>query len=529
MGLRPSKEKILKTLEKSITNPKINELKIEYKYQIKEGLESDSDVDINKRISSEKNIEGDEEDSFSLSLNLVLNIDSELSDVKNIKKYPYNTVGTLIVKFPNEEEVNLFTCFLIDTNVVVTLASNLINNNKGGKATSILTTFSEEKVKWENIFIQEDEKKKRDKKQSIDSINFNSKLAVILYEDNIGSEWIGVELGSKDTFNERYINCIFSNGLKKKKNSMNEIPNKEDIREPYLKEINLNAGNPFIEAKKNDKNNTKIDRCHGSPLYYKDYNNGIYVIAVLNDNLEFQYIDKDSMKFLINVANKGKLLRKKKNKGLDEDNIVTLDLSRNDFGPLDIKYLIDFDLHNLRILDLSSNLIGCSGASYLKDGKFTSLESLNLNANEIGDEGLKQLSDGVFSKLNSLYLFNNNISEEGIGYLVKAIFAKNLIILCLSENKKIGDTGIRIIKEHKVWDKLNTLNLNATGLTDVALGYFIEASMPKLKQLNILGNKFTENGRSYITTLRKNRIHVIYRTPAERMKEKDKKKKKKEN
>ena len=165
----------------------------------------------------------------------------------------------------------------------------------------------------------------------------------------------------------------------------------------------------------------------------------------------------------------------------------------------------------------------------MKDGKFTSLESLNLNFNEIGDEGLKQLADGVFSKLNSLYLFNNNISEEGIGYLVKAIFAKNLIILQLSENKKIGDTGIRIIKEHKVWDKLNTLNLNATGLTDVALGYFTEALMPKLKQLSILGNKFTENGRSFIKTLRKNRIHVAYKTEAERMKEREKRKKKKEN
>ncbi len=297
MGLTPSKEKILKTLEKSITNPNINELKIEYKYQIKGGL--DSDVDLNKSISSEKNIE---DDDFNFSLNI--NIDSELSDVKNIKKYPYNTVGTLIVKFPNEEEVNLFTCFLIDTNVVVTLASNLINNNKGGKATSILTTFSEEKVKWENIFIQGDEKKKKDKKQSIDSINFNSKLAIILYEDNIGSEWIGVELGSKDAFNERDINCIFSHGLKKKKNSINEMPNKGDINEPYLKQINVSVGNPFI---KNKENNAIMDRYHGSPLYYKDYNNGIYVIGVLNDNLEYQYIDKDTMIFLINMANKGKL------------------------------------------------------------------------------------------------------------------------------------------------------------------------------------------------------------------------------
>ena len=61
------------------------------------------------------------------------------------------------------------------------------------------------------------------------------------------------------------------------------------------------------------------------------------------------------MLFLSNSVNKGKLLRKKTHKGIDEDNIVKLDLSRNDFGPLDIKYLTDFDLKNLRILDLSSN------------------------------------------------------------------------------------------------------------------------------------------------------------------------------
>ena len=63
------------------------------------------------------------------------------------------------------------------------------------------------------------------------------------------------------------------------------------------------------------------------------------------------------MVFLCDMVNKGKLLRKKVNKGIDEDNIVQLDLQRNDFGRLDIKYLTDFDLKNLRILDLSSNSI----------------------------------------------------------------------------------------------------------------------------------------------------------------------------
>ena len=230
------------------------------------------------------------------------------------------------------------------------------------------------------------------------------------------------------------------------------------------------------------------------------------------------------MVFLSNMVNQGKLLRKKTHKGIDEDNIVKLDLSRNDFGPLDIKYLTDFDLKNLRILDLSSNSIKPQGAFYLSQGKFSCLESLNLNFNEIGDEGLNHIANGFFSKLLYLYLFHNNISVEGIKYLVKAEFVNNLIILSLSENPNIGDSGVRIIKEHKGWNKLNTLNLNATGLTDDALKYLGEASMPKLKKLNILGNKFTDNGKPNINGLRMNHIHVCYRTQAERDKEKEKRK-----
>ena len=231
------------------------------------------------------------------------------------------------------------------------------------------------------------------------------------------------------------------------------------------------------------------------------------------------------MVFLSDMVNQGKLLRKKIHKGIDEDNIVQLDLQRNDFGPLDIKYLTDFDLKNLRILDLSSNSIKPQGAFYLSQGKFSSLESLNLNFNEIGDEGLNHIANGFFSKLNSLYLFHDNISHEVIKYLFKAEFVNNLIILSLSENPNIGDTGVRLMKEHKGWGKLSILNLNYTGLTDLALGYLGEASMPKLKKLNIQGNKFTETGKGSINALRMNHIHVSYRTEAERQREKEEKKK----
>ena len=417
------------------------------------------------------------------------------------------------------------------------MAANINDKNKGGKAKSIVTTFSEEKVKWENIIIQGEEAKGKGKKdkdkgnEALEGINLASKLAVILYDDNIGSEWIGVEGGKKEDFTGRDINAVFSLGLKGQQTTTEtggEDTPKTKKGEQKFREIFVNNVNPFSDAYNKGTEDEKelIIHSPGSPLYYKDYNSGAYVIAIINESYEFQYFDRKTMLFLCDMVNKGKLLRKKVNKGIDEDNIVQLDLQRNDFGPLDIKYLTDFDLKNLRILDLSSNSIKPQGAFYLSQGKFSSLESLNLNFNEIGDEGLNHIANGFFSKLNSLYLFHDNISVEGIKYLVKAEFVNNLIILSLSENPNIGDTGVRIMKEHKGWGKLSILNLNYTGLTDIALGYLGEASMPKLKKLNIQGNKFTETGKASINALRMNHIHVSYRTEAERQKEREEKMKK---
>ena len=537
MGLGPSKEKIRRILERSITNPNMSEqknLKIEYKYKQTESMEVEENTN---NMPTSENSENTENDSFTFSQEVTQTLTNPKLDVKNVKKFPYIAIGTISVVFPVSEEVFEYTCFLIDTNVVVTLAANINDKNKGGKAKSIVTTFSEEKVKWENIIIQGEEakgkgKKDKDKRnEALEGINLASKLAIILYDDNIGSEWIGVEGGKKEDFTGRDINAVFSLGLKGQQTTTEtggEDAPKTKKGEQKFREIFVNNVNPFSDAYNKGTEDEKelIIHSPGSPLYYKDYNSGAYVIAIINESYEFQYFDRKTMLFLCDMVNKGKLLRKKVNKGIDEDNIVQLDLQRNDFGPLDIKYLTDFDLKNLRILDLSSNSIKPQGAFYLSQGKFSSLESLNLNFNEIGDEGLNHIANGFFSKLNSLYLFHDNISVEGIKYLVKAEFVNNLIILSLSENPNIGDTGVRIMKEHKGWGKLSILNLNYTGLTDIALGYLGEASMPKLKKLNIQGNKFTETGKASINALRMNHIHVSYRTEAERQKEREEKMKK---
>ena len=533
MGLGPSKEKIRKILEHSITNPISSDqknIKIEYKFDYA-GAAAEAEENSNASTRGGDNKGGSENDSFILSQEVTQALDNPTLNVKNMNKFPYSAIGTITCKFPVDENKEfIYTCFLIDTNVVLTLAANLESNSKGGKAKSIVTSFSKEQVKWENIIIQGSEtkgkgkkEKDKDKNQNEALDNLQSKLAVIFFDDSIGKEWIGVEGGKKEDFEGRDTFAVFS--FEDKGTTTDGDDSKGEIK---FREIFISNINPFTQKLDDANIANLIKQSPGSPIYYNDYNNGAYAIAIITDTYEFQYFDRKTMVFLANMVNKGKLLRKKVNKGIDEDNIVQLDLQRNDFGPLDIKYLTDFDLKNLRILDLSSNSIKPQGAFYLSQGKFSSLESLNLNFNEIGDEGLNHIANGFFSKLNSLYLFHDNISAEGIKYLVKAEFVNNLIILSLSENPNIGDTGVRHMKEHKGWAKLSILNLNYTGLTDVALDYLGKSSMPKLKKLNIQGNKFSEQGKANINALRMNHIHVSYRTEAERQKERQRKNKEKE-
>jgi hypothetical protein len=533
MGLGPSKEKIRKILEHSITNPISSDqknIKIEYKFDYA-GAAAEAEENSNASTRGGDNKGGSENDSFILSQEVTQTLDNPTLNVKNMNKFPYSAIGTITCKFPVDENKEfIYTCFLIDTNVVLTLAANLESNSKGGKAKSIVTSFSKEQVKWENIIIQGSEtkgkgkkEKDKDKNQNEALDNLQSKLAVIFFDDSIGKEWIGVEGGKKEDFEGRDTFAVFS--FEDKGTTTDGDDSKGEIK---FREIFISNINPFTQKLDDANIANLIKQSPGSPIYYNDYNNGAYAIAIITDTYEFQYFDRKTMVFLANMVNKGKLLRKKVNKGIDEDNIVQLDLQRNDFGPLDIKYLTDFDLKNLRILDLSSNSIKPQGAFYLSQGKFSSLESLNLNFNEIGDEGLNHIANGFFSKLNSLYLFHDNISAEGIKYLVKAEFVNNLIILSLSENPNIGDTGVRHMKEHKGWAKLSILNLNYTGLTDVALDYLGKSSMPKLKKLNIQGNKFSEQGKANINALRMNHIHVSYRTEAERQKERQRKNKEKE-
>jgi len=298
MGLGPSKKKIIRILENSITNLKICEqknFKIEYKFNYSEySIEEENS---SSTIIQKNNFKGEDNESFIFSQEITQVLNNPKLDVKRIKKYPYCGIGTIRVQFPINNTVFEYTCFLIDANVVVTLASNLENKNLGGKAISIMTSFSKENVKWENIFIQGEEKSKsnnnkneNNKKESLDYSL--SKLAVILYDDNIRNEWLGVEEGKKDDFEGRDTFVVFS--FNEGRNNINKLnKGEEEINDGKYREIFISNINPFLDAsKKGEEKDIKlIKQSPGSPLYYRDYNNGAYVIAIINENFEFQYID----------------------------------------------------------------------------------------------------------------------------------------------------------------------------------------------------------------------------------------------
>ena len=63
--------------------------------------------------------------------------------MSKIQKYPY--IGIKIANFLFGDKEYEYTCFLTDTNVIVILASYLIDKNKGEQIKTIITTYSKEK------------------------------------------------------------------------------------------------------------------------------------------------------------------------------------------------------------------------------------------------------------------------------------------------------------------------------------------------------------------------------------------------
>ncbi|MCQ2818916.1 MAG: hypothetical protein MJ252_16750 [archaeon] len=438
--------------------------------------------------------------------------------------YPQRAIGTLKAVFRHGEKSG--TCFLIESNVLVTAATNVFDVEYGGKAKEVMTTFSEEKIKADNILLVSNLDRRKKK---------SDYLAVMVFTTNVLDEWLGVEMMALDVLKEKDLYLVGSIGEeedeKKSADNIASILNKENPTDPSLnnsdkkelfKKSDLHQINVTVNSIMGRNDAEKLKVCYGAPVFYKECNNNSYVVGFLTSESRIEFLNQENMRLLVEGVIKGKASKKKDEKKIEEDKIEKLDLSRNDFGPLDIKYLSEFNLKNLIDLDLSSNSIKPQGVFYFTQGKYPCLKTLNLNFNEIGDEGLYHLSNAVLNELEQLFLFHNNISKAGVEALCKADFAQNLVVLSLSENQNIMDEGVQCFEKQKNWRRLMILNLNRTGLTDQAVKYLIGSIMPNLKKIHLKGNNFTNDIAHEISAWKLNGVMIDYLDDAQKRKRKRK-------
>ena len=425
---------------------------------------------------------GDEELLDGDDYGEIQNQNSIYRNIKDVSRFPYIAIGTITLRFPNNE-IDEHTCFLIHKKVIVTLLSFLTRNNKN--AIEATTTFTEEKLNLKNV-----------------GKNKEKNLAVFFLEQTSCTQWIGVdEFDRKNLRMYGHIKAIYSDG----KGTNADLDRSESITFmegrnslggkiiPFLKEIYCDLEQ--IEQYIGDKEQLK-NKIIGGVIYYKNQQNGgAYVLGIIDNDLRAQYFDKETVKYLYQQVYTAKLSNKG---GIDESNIIEIDLSKKNLGPQQIKYLCEYNLVNLKKLNLLKNQIGPQGAFHLEQSKFDNLEVLVLNFNEIGDEGMQYLSKGPFFGLKYLHLFHNNISNEGVSYILDSVFIDKLLSLDLSDNPNINAEGINIIKKkmqnnNNVLKELLSLNLSATNLNDTALKYLDEIEFPKLKKLILQDIDFSKS------------------------------------
>ena len=396
----------------------------------------------------------------------------------NNQIFPQKAVGTIRAIFKKGEKEG--TCFLINSNIVATVASNLYNE-KYGKLVELYTSFYPKKVKASSVYFEENYEKDE------------NTLAVFDYKEDVLDEWLGVSILELSDLNCKDLYLIASNGFENRPEASEK--NEKDIKN-YTKEISelyklsdlhqVSVTMDSLMSSSNEMN--KYKKCIGAPIVYKENNNDTYIVGFLNSKNTISKISNNNMNTLIQGIIKGK-----KGNNLKLDMIDKLNFSNNDFGPSDSKFISEFNLVNLVDMDLSSNSIKPQGTYYLAQANFPNLKTLNLSFCDIGDNGLIHLSSAPFNNLEQLFLFHNDLSYISIDYLCKADFAPNLIVLSLCENPLIKDEGIKSFKKQSNWRRLTVLNLNITGITDNAIKSLTESIMPSLRIIRLQKNNLTSD------------------------------------
>ena len=362
------------------------------------------------------------------------NIDNIFSNNFKLNKlnndYLYNCIQNLYVMFQDEKKEYIYTCFVINSNSIISYSEELINKvKKQGKNIYIRLTCSyPEIIKKYSLY-------------------FKKNYIQICFQNFVFKEWIGLKI------NSNYQNHIIFTLA---------IDNESNILNNKLYQINIQNETTFLQ--KFDENNLNKFQI-GCPICIKDINDDIYSIGLIQSDMKKYYFTKNDIENLKYNILTNKIASFEFNIFDIEKNIIELRLIKCKLKDEDIHNLSSMDLINLTILNISYNTFTYKGCFYLSQMNLKKVLIFDISYNRIEDAGIYYLSRCNCDKLEELDLSNINITNNSIKYLIKAEFIPFLSRLNLQENFYIDDNGLKLMMNSGLFMNLKYFFLNGTNVS----------------------------------------------------------------
>ena len=368
-------------------------------------------------------------------LNNINNIYSkEFLVEKNRNDYLYNCVQNLYIKFQGEPNEYIYSCFVINSNSIITFSEELKEKvKKEKKNLSIrLTSSFPEIIKKYSLYI---------KKNYIQ----------ICFQNYSFREWFGIK--KNINFKKQLIFSLITDlESNLSKNQLFQINIKEETK--FNPNFNLNEFNKFNI---------------GCSICIKDVNDDIYSIGLIQSNMKKYYFTKNDIESLKYNILLNKLLAFEFNIFDVEKNIIELRLNNCGINDEDINNLSSMELIKLTILTLSNNNFTYKGCYFLSQMNLKKLLILDISYNKIGESGLYFLSRANCEILDELDLSNSYITNNSIIYLLRAEFISNISRLNLQENILFNKDGLKIMIQSNLFQNLKYLILNGTSVGKINL------------------------------------------------------------
>jgi hypothetical protein len=216
----------------------------------------------------------------------------KFSKIQNQLIFPYNIICTIQINFKNSHKVNYFTGFLINSNTVITLASNINSENNNENIKDVIIYINSQniiKIKKCNFLYHKEYNKLE-----------NDFVALLIEDNNILIEDKILIADIKNNNNLKDLNFILINSLN----------TDFDFDDKKLHETNLKYDNDLNKYYNKGNLNKILNQSKGSPIIYKN-NNNLYIIGIFNREYKITLFNNKNLKFFENSINRSKRLRKK--------------------------------------------------------------------------------------------------------------------------------------------------------------------------------------------------------------------------